>query len=118
MIKIIPFFSSPPKESRSGSEASSKPSTSSESELDSLSIGSSTEEAQPTDHMKTQNNSQDPMLGCPLGSSVEIDGMHNSEPKKHKKGLRKMFGAFGKNKKVVTETVFPKEEHKPITGTV
>ncbi|XP_066485402.1 tumor necrosis factor alpha-induced protein 2 [Tiliqua scincoides] len=122
MIKTMPLFlSSPPKESRSGSEASSKPSTSSESELDSLSLESSAEEAQATDRMKTQSNSQDPVLGCPLGCSVEINGMCSSalKPKKHKKGLWKMFPfadiSFGKHKKVVTERASPKEELKPVT---
>lgn len=122
MMKTIPFvLSSSPRESRSGSDAAAKASTSSESELDSLSIESSAEEVQPTDPMKTKSNCRYPMLG----SAAEVDGMSSSpsEQKKHKKGFRKVIGAitdikFGKQKKKVTERDSPMEEPKPVTGTV
>ncbi|KAJ6661878.1 hypothetical protein lerEdw1_013049 [Lerista edwardsae] len=119
MMQTIPFvFSSPLKESRSRSDAAAKASTSSESELDSLSIESSAEEAQPTDPMKTKSSLQDPALG----SAADAGGMCSSalEQKKHKKGFRKVIGAFtditfGKQKKKVTGRVSPVEEHKPVT---
>ncbi|XP_007432570.1 tumor necrosis factor alpha-induced protein 2 isoform X1 [Python bivittatus] len=103
MLKSMPFFySSPPKPAKDiESKKAAKPSTSSESEPDSVSIELSSEEAHPKDNMKTENHRLTPSLEYFPQSPLEVTGTDHVK-EKHKKGLRKkivyLFDRGGKSK--------------------
>ncbi|XP_060118665.1 tumor necrosis factor alpha-induced protein 2 [Heteronotia binoei] len=119
------FYSTPIKQSpsdkdlRRGSESTPKPSTSSESEPDSVSIESSADEAQLKDNMKTQNPREAPGL---QNSPSEISGKGTSGPESNKhRGIRdKIINALspisvGKAKIKHKKKNSKQEESKPIT---
>ncbi|CAM5151945.1 unnamed protein product [Natator depressus] len=108
MIKMMHFFNSSPvgmdkisKDCVTGVKLPGKPSTSSESEPDIVSIESAVEETQPKDQMKTESQGQDSVLGDSHEPSTEANEScpHSSEcrdsPKKKKKGIKgKLKDAF------------------------
>ncbi|KAM3856750.1 tumor necrosis factor alpha-induced protein 2 isoform 2-T5 [Vipera latastei] len=116
MLKSMPlFYSSPPKPAKqTENKKTPKPSTSSESESDSLSIESSSEEAHPKNHMRTENHKQTPPLEHFSQSPLEVTETEHVKDK-HKKGLRKkivhLFDKGGKRK-----VKKPQEENcQPVT---
>lgn len=112
------FYSSPPKPAKqTENKKTPKPSTSSESESDSLSIESSSEEAHPKNHMRTENHKQTPPLEHFSQSPLEVTNTEHVKDK-HKKGLRKkivhyLFDKGGKRK----EKKRQEENCQPVTGT-
>nr|XP_056707015.1 tumor necrosis factor alpha-induced protein 2 [Euleptes europaea] len=127
MIKTMPFFHSTPakqgpsnKDLRTEREADKKPSTSSESEPDTVSIESSTEEAPPKGDMKTHNQRGAPVLGS-SPSEFSGNGTSSPEPNKHRGITGKIINALyplavGKAKiKHKKKKNSKQEESKPIT---
>lgn len=126
---MVHFFHSTPvkqspsnKDLRRESETTPKPSTSSESEPDTVSIESSADEAQPKDNMKTHNQREAPGL---QNSSSEISGKGTSGPEPNKRrGIRgKIIDVLspisaGRAKNNKKKKNGKQEESKPITGTV
>ncbi|XP_053882966.1 tumor necrosis factor alpha-induced protein 2 [Malaclemys terrapin pileata] len=108
MIKMMPFFNNSPfgtgkisKDCITGVKPPGKPSTSSESEPDTVSIESAVEETQSKDQMKTESQGQDSALGDSHAPSTEANGScsHSSEcrdsPKRKKGGIKeKLKDAF------------------------
>lgn len=123
---MMPFLhSSPPKASPAaqecgiGSKPATNPSTSSESEPDTVSIESSTEEAPSKDDMKPDDCRYNPALEfCPT-LPTEINGKCTCAPeqKKHKKRVWKILNALAC--KVKSKGKVPQqEESKPVLGMV
>ncbi|XP_034274419.1 tumor necrosis factor alpha-induced protein 2 isoform X2 [Pantherophis guttatus] len=115
MLKSMPFFySSPPKPKQTENKNMAKASTSSESDSDSLSIESSSEEAHPKNHMRTENHKQIPPLEYFPQSPIELTGTDHDKDKQ-KTGLRKivryLFDRGGKRK----ENKPQEENRQPIT---
>ncbi|XP_013913559.1 PREDICTED: tumor necrosis factor alpha-induced protein 2 isoform X1 [Thamnophis sirtalis] len=95
MLKLRPFFySSPPNSAKQAENKKiAKASVSSESEPDSLSIESSSEEAQPKNHMGTENHKQIPPLEYFPQSPLELTETDNVK-KKPKTGIKKIIAWF------------------------
>ncbi|KAH1170960.1 tumor necrosis factor alpha-induced protein 2 [Mauremys mutica] len=126
MIKMMPFFNNSPfgmgkisKDCVTGVKPPGKPSTSSESEPDTVSIESAVEETQPKDQVKTESRGQDSALGDSHAPSTEANGScppsseYRYNPKK--KGIKgKLKDAFF-NFRPVQKIVNPTEKDGAVT---
>ncbi|XP_070607828.1 tumor necrosis factor alpha-induced protein 2 [Erythrolamprus reginae] len=110
------FYSSPPKPAKEmGKKKTAKASTSSESEPDSLSFESSSEEAHPKNHMRTEDHKKIPPLECFPQSPLELTGTDHDKDKR-KKGLGKKIVRYLFDKGGKTKEKKPQEENsQPIT---
>uniref|UniRef100_A0A8C6V7V5 Tumor necrosis factor alpha-induced protein 2 n=1 Tax=Naja naja TaxID=35670 RepID=A0A8C6V7V5_NAJNA len=116
MQKPRPFFnSSPPKPAeQTENKKTAKALTSSESEPDSLSVESSSEEAYPKNHMRTENHKQTPPLECFPQSPLELTGTDYDKDKQKTGLIQKIFGLFDRGRKRKEKK--PQEENcQPIT---
>uniref|UniRef100_A0A8C5SPT1 Tumor necrosis factor alpha-induced protein 2 n=1 Tax=Laticauda laticaudata TaxID=8630 RepID=A0A8C5SPT1_LATLA len=109
------FYSSPPKLSKqTENKKTAKPSTSSESEPESLSIESSSEEAHPKNHMRTENHKQTPPLECFPQSLLELPRTDHDKDKPKTGIIQKIVHFFDRGGKRKEKK--PQEENcQPIT---
>ncbi|KAG6929740.1 TNF alpha induced protein 2 [Chelydra serpentina] len=135
MIKMMLFFNSSPfgmdkisKDCVTRVKPPGKPSASSDSEPDIVSIEATAEETQPKDQMKTESQGQDSVLGDVHAPSTEANGScphssdHRASPKKKKKGIKgKLRGVFsnflrGKKRETLIEKDGAVTDNKPLTA--
>nr|XP_008113945.1 PREDICTED: tumor necrosis factor alpha-induced protein 2 isoform X2 [Anolis carolinensis] len=115
MMKAMPFFYSPPPKSDKNKDTRSKASTSSESELDSVSLESSTDDSPHKGNMTSGNQGRD-------SEEFEVSPLEISGMKKKHKGLRKklvnaLFDMTGMKSREKPKFKEPqKEESQSITA--